>query len=399
MHARDDILPSITSELEEMGLNPPDFGNSNFSLMDEFAKNKGKHVNKEKKKVMLLVDGLGYDTVEKAVARDEKISKFIERNTLEKMSTVFPSFTPSVIISLNSGLEVGQHGIIGNFFFKGYGAMINPFKISWLPSKNEVDGVAPEIMPRPANLEKIKKRGGFVYAMRDEVLRKETNSDFLSDCEVLPHTGNEDLFVGIERLLRRKNCDFIYAYTDALDHFSHSYSKTSEETVRLTARLFRDIMELEEKLKEANAELFVFSDHGQVVFKDSDIERIGWKDKFLDFLEMPVFGNSRSFYMKIIDGKEKAFEDYFEKKYSKKAALFDTNELIKAGIFGKKKLPEFARFNLGDKTAITKDNAYFSFAKYGEENHTNKNKYNSENIGTHGGMSHEEMEIPLLKVG
>jgi predicted AlkP superfamily pyrophosphatase or phosphodiesterase len=392
-------MPSITSELKEMDFCLPDFKNSNLSLMNEFARNKGRHIKRGKKRVILIVDGLGYDTLEKAAEKDAQISRFIERNTLEKISTVFPSYTPSVIISLNSGFEVVQHGIVGDFFSKEYEKMINPFKLSWMPSTDEVKGSAPRIMPRPAILESISKRGGFVYAMRDNVLDKELRSDFVSKANFIAHTGNEDLFVGIEELLRSGNFEFIYAYTDALDHFSHRYSKGGEETVRLTARLLRDIMGLEDKLKKADVELFVFSDHGQIVMTKDSREKILWNDKFMDFLEMPVFGNTRGFFMKLADGKEKAFEDYFEKKYSKKAALFDTEELIKAGIFGSKKPSEFARYNLADKTGITKGNNSFSFTSYESEKFRSRNPYISENKGTHGGMSREEMEIPLLRIG
>jgi hypothetical protein len=35
-----------------------------------------------------------------------------------------------VIISLNSGMYVSEHGITGDFFSKDYGTMINPFRLS-----------------------------------------------------------------------------------------------------------------------------------------------------------------------------------------------------------------------------------------------------------------------------
>ncbi|MEM0154359.1 MAG: alkaline phosphatase family protein [Methanothrix sp.] len=389
-------MPSVVSELEGMGFKIPDFRNSNFSLMNEFAEGRGRHLEKGKKRVALLIDGLGYDTLEKAAKSDKKLSDFIGRNTLEKASTIFPSFTPSVIISLNSGKYVSEHGITGDFFSKDYGTMINPFRISWMPSSDELKGLAPRIMPRPAILEKIQSKGRFVYAMRDQVLEKERHSDFGSKVRYIPHTGNEDLFVGIENLLKKGDFDFIYAYTDELDHFSHKYSKSGNETTRLVSRLFRDIMELEEKLKKSNAELFIFSDHGQIVTESKLRNNVWWDDKFMEFLEMPVFGNARSFNMKIADGKEKSFEDYFERKYSKKAALFDTDELIKAGIFGSKKASEFARYNLADKTGITLGNNVFSFNDYNKSKEKVANPYISENLGTHGGMSPEEMEIPVL---
>ena len=392
-------MPSIISELEEAGFKIPDFRNSNLSLMKEFADGHGRHLKSGKKRAILVIDGLGYDTLEKAAKSDGKLSDFIERNTLEKASTIFPSFTPSVIISLNSGKHVSEHGIIGDFFSKDYGTMINPFRLSWMPSEEEIKGLAPMLMPRPALLEKIRSNGGFVYLMRDQVLEKELRSDFCRSVRYVPHTGNEDLFVGMEALLKKGDFDFIYAYTDALDHFSHRYSKSGNETVRLVSRLFRDIMGLEEKLRKSDTELFIFSDHGQIVADSRLKTNVWWNDELMRFLEMPAFGNGRSFSMKIADGKEKGFEDYFERKYSKKAVLFDTDELIKAGIFGSKRVSEFARYNLADKTGIALGNNTFSFNDYNRSKGKATNPRMSENKGTHGGMSPEEMEIPILKIG
>jgi len=393
------VLPSIISELEETGFRIPDFRNSNLSLMKEFAEGRGRHLKSGKKRVVLIIDGLGYDTLEKAAKSDKKLSDFIGRNSLEKASTMFPSFTPSVIISLNSGKYVSEHGIVGDFFSKDYGTMINPFRLSWMPSSDEIKGLAPMLMPRPSLLERIRLKKRFVYLMRDQVLEKEMRSAFCSGVRYVPHTGNEDLFVGIEALLKKGDFDFAYAYTDALDHFSHRYSKSGNETVRLVARLFRDIMELEEKLRKSNTELFIFSDHGQIVVDSRLKTNVWWDDELMKFLEMPVFGNGRSFNMKISDGKEKGFEDYFERKYSKKAVLFDTDELIKAGIFGSKNVSEFARYNLADKTGIALGNNTFSFNDYNRSKGKASNPRMSENRGTHGGMSPEEMEIPILKVG
>ena len=393
------VLPSIVSELEESGFRIPDFKNSNLSLMKEFAEGKGKHLKSGKKKAVLIIDGLGYDTLDKAAKSDKKLSEFIGRNTLEKASTIFPSFTPSVIISLNSGKYVSEHGITGDFFSKDYGTMINPFRLSWMPSSDEIDGLAPMLMPRPSVLERIRSMGRFAYLMRDQVLEKEMRSDFCKGLRYVPHTGNEDLFVGMESLLKKGDFDFMYAYTDALDHFSHRYSKSGGETVRLVARLFRDIMELEEKLRKSDTELFIFSDHGQIVVDKKLKTNVMWNDELMKFLEMPVFGNGRSFSMKIVDGKEKGFEDYFERKYSKKAALFDTEELVKAGIFGSKKLSEFARYNLADKTGIALGNNTFSFNDYNRSRGKAANPRISENMGTHGGMNPEEIEIPILRIG
>ena len=393
-------MAAIVSELNDMGFCLPNFKNSNFSFMKGLAAGKDKRLSNGKRKAVLIIDGLGYDTLKRAIDNDKQLSDFVDRNHMEKISTIFPSFTPSVMISMDTGLDVGQHGIIGDFFSKFLGSVVNPFKLSWFPSTEEIKGNAPKIMPEPFTLEKLKRRyGGFVYMMRENVLGKEIKSDFVKNVEVVPHTGNEDLFVHIERELKNKRTDFIYAYTDALDHFSHAYSKNGKETIRLVDRLFRDIMRLEDSLKKSNTELFIFSDHGQIVRGNNDDISIGWKDSLMGMLQMPVLGNGRSFAMRIEDGKIKKVEDYFAKKYNKNVAIFDSKELIDAGIFGERNVSDFARYNFGDRIGIAKGNTSFSFVSYNTEVYKSQNPSIRRNSGTHGGMSKEEMEIPLLRIG
>jgi hypothetical protein len=108
-----------------------------------------------------------------------------------------------------------------------------------MPSVDEIEGLAPTPMPRPALLEKMRPKGRFLYVMRDQVLEKELRSDFCSDVRYVPHTRNEDLFVGIEALLKKGDFDFMYAYTDALDRFSRRYSKRGERNGKASVAAFQ----------------------------------------------------------------------------------------------------------------------------------------------------------------
>ncbi|MCL4404925.1 hypothetical protein M1583_02970, partial [Candidatus Marsarchaeota archaeon] len=75
-------MKSVISELENHGFCLPDFKKSNLSLMQDLASPKSKLNRNGKRKAILLIDGLGYDTLARAASKDKKLSEFIERNSL-----------------------------------------------------------------------------------------------------------------------------------------------------------------------------------------------------------------------------------------------------------------------------------------------------------------------------
>ncbi len=392
-------MSSIRAELERYGFLLPDFGNSNLSVLKEIRKGSGRHIGRRKKMVFLLVDGLGYETVVKISKHSDAIRKLIDRSSLEKGSTIFPSFTPSVIISLNSGMSVSGHGIIGDVFSKELGTIINPFSRPWFPNEEEVEGKAPRIIPNPDLLSDIDKKYRMLYLQVDSICRKEKDTPFFKKLKVMEHSGNEDLFVHIKREVKKSDFGFLYAYTNMIDHFSHAYSKNSEETERLAMRIFNDIMYVEKDLVDSGYELVLTADHGQIVYRNKDVNTIRWNDKFASFLDMPAFGNGRSLFLRVADKKLKQFEDYFEKNYAEKAVLFDTDEILKSGILGNDKPSDFARFSFGNKVMIARGNNVFRYFSYGREWKNPENIIRGEFEGTHGGMSPEEMEVPIMVIG
>jgi predicted AlkP superfamily pyrophosphatase or phosphodiesterase len=152
-------MSSLKKEAEQNGLYFPNYKNSNLSIITEMANKKG-IFSKKDKVILILIDALGFDLLNKIINSDKEILKVFDGAEIKKVSSIFPSFTPSVIASFESGKTIAEHGIVsGKIPIKERGNYVNVFDIPWWPkesnSKNE--NILLTLFPQPDNLYKMSK--------------------------------------------------------------------------------------------------------------------------------------------------------------------------------------------------------------------------------------------------
>jgi len=92
--------------LKKEGLVVPDFKNSNMEVVRQLAEGKGRFTGQKSKKIFLLIDGLGYNFLMELMKKSPEFSNILKDAEINKATTIFPSFTITVISSLDSGLTV-----------------------------------------------------------------------------------------------------------------------------------------------------------------------------------------------------------------------------------------------------------------------------------------------------
>ncbi|MGC8496228.1 MAG: hypothetical protein ACP5MX_03425, partial [Candidatus Micrarchaeia archaeon] len=123
-----------------------------------------------------------------------------------------------------------------------------------------------------------------------------------------------------------------------------------------------------------------------------DVVHIGPNSKLMQYVSMPPWGSESAMFFEVADTKQKRFEEYFDTLMGKKFLLYGSEEAIKAGLFGKRKTDEWLRYRFGTHIAISKGNYIMTYAKPGVQHR----KFGAR--GHHGGMTKEEMEVPLIIV-
>ncbi len=389
-------MATVKMELEKNNMLFPDFKNSNVEVFNEFVSGKGRLIGNCGKRVLLLVDGLGFDLLNEVIGKDPQLSHSFRGAEIKKMNTVFPSFTPTVLTSLESGLSVAEHGIVGSPIpVREYGEMVDIFEKGWGITKRELSiKNAHTLFPLMHNIEKLSENPGFSY-LQDEMVYKK-NLEIISfktlGSRFRKYISQRDFFIQLRKLVLNKSNSVVYGYLDKIDHAQHVYSKNSDETKELMKYFLEDVAtHLLPMLKEHGYTLLMTSDHGQLSFRKEHISTIYGKDKLLDYMNMPPWGSPRSGFVSIIPGMEEAFEKELEKKFKDRYLLLNSELAIKDGLFGSAKIPDRLRYRFGTHVLLPKENNYITY-KYPYEKDRER-----EVFGSHGGLSKEEIEIPLIK--
>jgi hypothetical protein len=105
---------------------------------------------------------------------------------------------------------------------------------------------------------------------------------------------------------------------------------------------------------------------------------------------MPLSGEPRVVYCYVNPQKIKDFENYVKTEFKDACDLYKSDELIKDNYFGLFEPNEKLKDRIGDYILIMKENYIMKDLVLGEEQHVY--------VGNHGGVSEEEMFVPLIVI-
>jgi len=317
----------------------PNLENSIYSLSVD-VKNaiQGKTTKRiEKNKVLfILIDGLGYSLAEKVGIKAEKIH------------SVFPTITVTVLTTIFTATPPGVHGIMGwRIFDREKGRILNlledhvemPKMNTYLSEKDVI--VAPALRPSMRLFKSVGSR-------------------------IIPYFSPWDAVTQTYEVAKRDEPNFIFLYLPFVDATSHHFGPNSPHTMRVA----REVYSLAENLARDLSDKYstvITADHGHVEVEG--IVNIG-KD-ILDVSVLPPYGDHRN--LMFISKKD------MREHLSKYGLLTcDREKLIK--LTGGENVPDYA--------GVPEDNKLYMYWDDEEKYHK----------GSHGGMSKEEIEIPLVLI-
>ncbi|ARM76920.1 alkaline phosphatase family protein [Acidianus manzaensis] len=318
----------------------PYLDNSLYSLSKDIsnALNKKETERIQKDKVLLiLIDGLGYSLAERINFKAEKIH------------SVFPTITITVLTTLLTAQPPGKHGIMGwRIFDKENGKIINLIdeyynqSSSINPYLSEEDVIlAPALRPMIRIFSKITKN-------------------------VVPYFSPWDAISQTYEIAKKKNPRFMFLYLPFVDAVSHHFGPYSEHTLR-TAKEITNLAETLANDLKKDYSVIITADHGHI-----PVEGVVKLDKkeIIKRLDVPPFGDYRNLMLITRENPSKIFENY-------PVLVLKKEKLAK--ITGGENVPDYA--------VVPTDNRLYMYWDDEEE---------AKHLGSHGGMNKEEIEIPLL---
>jgi hypothetical protein len=129
------------------------------------------------------------------------------------------------------------------------------------------------------------------------------------------------------------------------------------------------------------------ADHGMLATRQSAGYDLRNHPDLARLLHILPTGEHRLMYLYIKPGQVERVKAYFEQAWPGKFTLIDSSEAIAKGLFGPGIPHPRLADRSGDLIAIARDDAYLWWAD--KENNL---------VGQHGGLSADEMIVPLLNV-
>jgi hypothetical protein len=330
-----------------------------------------------------------------------KLSSWVERGLSGALTSVVPSTTSAALTTLWTGHSPAEHGILGyEIFLKEFGLIAN--MITHAPAA--FDGRAgllynagfdPEtFLPVKTIGPHLQNAGVDVHAF----LHYSISGSGLSRMHypaVKSHSfaHPSDLWIAVRDLANQRINDkrLIWVYYGGVDGLSHRHGPDSEQSEAefhgFTETMVAEFLEKVDAVVGSDTLMILLADHGQLTTrKDSHFE-LSDHNGLTRRLHMSPTGENRLAYLYVKPGQGSAVEEYLQRTWPSAFSVIPSSQLLEAGLFGPGTPSPMTRERLGDLTVITHGDAYLWWAA--KENPL---------IGRHGGLSTEEMLVPLVAI-
>lgn len=335
--------------------------------------------------VLVLIDGLGYNYLASHGA-----GSAIAARVRGRITSVFPSTTASAITTSFTGLAPAEHGLTGWFTWfpeAGTIAAALPFKPRGAGESLEQRGIASTALYRGGSVFDRMQAAPFVVSYRP-IVDSNYNRHFCGRASRLAYDDLSGLVAQTEAAVKSGSGQkFIYAYYPEFDTSAHRHGVDSPETAAVFAAIDAAYADLLRRLAGTDTAVILTSDHGFIDCPPENALEMSDCPQLEELLARPLTGERRVAFCHVRPGRKKEFSQRAAEWLDGKADLIPGDVPLSQGWFGGGDLhPQIAE-RAGDFVLRMRANYTVKDWLPGEPRHLH--------IGNHGGMSADEMHIPL----
>ncbi len=354
--------------------------------------------------VLMLFDGLGYRELLRQTERGF-FGTLAAKGNVRPITTVFPSTTAAALTTVSTGLTPQEHGLPEWFVYMDEldeVVVTLPFARVGEQGRDTLVGV---IEPRflfdgTTIFERLKKERVRSLSLTSRALAYTAYSkESRKGSKVHPCASASDLAVSLRRRLdRARGRNLFYVYWSYIDTIEHIYGPNTPESEVEASLISHALQEgFVSKLgREAAKKTLVIAtaDHGQVNVEPKDTVYMNRYRKLPSFLArgpsgrvIPPWGSARDAYLRVREDKLDEAKKYLEGKLEGIASVMKTEDAIHEGFFGVNKPSRKFRRRVGNLMVLPhgKNTVWY---RYREGDSLSLK-------GHHGGLSKDEMTIPL----
>ncbi len=356
----------------------------------------------------LLIDGFGWNLLEKYGPQISSLRRFEEEGVLSKFSSQFPTTTAAHITTLHSGLEVGQTGIYEWFYYEPLlDQMIAPLLFSFArdhePETLLKTSMAPEkIFPFPTLYEQLHRQGVSSYVLQPQNIAHSPYSQVM--CAGAELHGYKDLKEGFQYVVdsckeMQSSPRYIYIYFGEVDAIGHRQGIGSDAILHSVQACWAKVeRELYLPLKNISKRiaLLITADHGM---SPVDPKTTIYLNKRFPKLQSTLkknqqggtlvpAGSCRDFFLHVQPKHLSDVYSMLKEEMQSIAQVHMTQDLLNMHFFGEKGHSPRLLERIGDIVVLPLYSESVWWYEHGV--------FEQHFYGAHGGLTKEEIEIPFF---
>ncbi|HET9701877.1 MAG TPA: alkaline phosphatase family protein [Burkholderiales bacterium] len=336
--------------------------------------------------VLLVLDGMGSAFLERAGG-----GSVLAAHRRGVMTSVFPPTTATAITAFMTGVAPQQHGLTGWFtWLKETASVVAvlPFQARHGGGSLRASGLDPArvFTARPfVDMIPVKCFG----VCPREIAHSDFNSHHAGGAEIHPYDGLGGLFSGIETIVRSgSGGKYVYAYYPGVDSLAHVFGIGSPQVASLFSRLDDAFGAFLKDIAGTDTAVVVTADHGFVDVPPGQTVQLESHPRLAETLVLPLCGEPRVAYCYVHPDRRGAFESYVGNELAQCATLIPSAELLAGNWFGLGPPHPRLAERIGHYALVMHDGWAVKDWVLGERRH--------HHIGCHGGVSADEMLVPLI---
>lgn len=344
-------------------------------VADKLLKNKYRNI------VVLLLDGFGKELYNRKCQKDG----FFAKHYVQDLSAVFPSSTTPSTVAFKTGCTPLEHGWWAHFlYFKEVGTSVNLYLNTNAYSRTQtgLEHIAHILMPFTTIHERIYQKH------KDDVRCYAicpTNCRDQDGITQITYDSYDEMATFVKTVCQSDGKHYVYAYYDAPDKIEHKFGPYSKEVGQTLAEIeaITEVM-----CQNCPDTLFLISaDHGQTPVRE--VRDLRKYPNLYDCLSTAPNGGSRTTNVFVKQGRHAEFRKLANKYLGDKFLILSKKQVLKIGLLGDGEPHPKIDDTLGDFLIIAIDDCgIFTTTLY--------NLPAILPFGTHGGLTKEEMTIPLF---
>lgn len=350
--------------------------------------------------ILVLVDAVSFDRCRRWLSRSARAyDESLEDGLLFALTSIVPSTTCAALTTLWTGRSPAEHGILGyELFLREFSLVANMITHSPVGFDGQAGllyeaGFSPEeFLPVDTIGPLFDEKGVQTHAfLHYSISGSGLSRMHYEHVNQHPFASSADLWVKVRRLANSPPEDrrFIWVYYGGVDGISHLQGPDSDEA-EATFKSFTDAL-VEQFLNGVDTQIgaktlfLMIADHGQVHTRKDPHYALQNHPNLTRRLHILPTGENRLAYLYPKPGQTDAIEEYIERSWPGSFTTAPSNHALHSGLFGPGTPSPSTLDRIGDRIVLSHGDAYLWWAS----------KQNPL-LGRHGGLTREEMLVPLL---